>query len=259
MKTSTSNNKYQDYIFLSLGIIFIFLIWFISSSIVDNEIILPKISEVFKSLISLFKDKNTYIIILYTFLRVLISLVLGLVIGIIFGVLSFEFRWFHSFITPFIKIMRVLPIASIILVLLIMFGQKTIIGDLSYTPIIVSLLLIIPISFEAVYKGLINIDRDLIDVARLDSKNKWELIKNSYIPLISNEIEISIFQSIGLGIKAMVMAEYISQTNYSIGRALLDSKTFLLYDKVYAWTIILIILCLLIELSIIIYKRRKKI
>jgi len=142
--------------------------------------------------------------------------------------------------------MRVLPVASIILIVLIMFGQRGF-SDLTFSPILVSLLLIVPIVFEEVYRSIVNIDKDLIDVARLDARNKSSLVFNAYLPLIFKNIETSIYQSIGLGIKVMVMAEYISQTQTSIGKALYDAKTFLNYDQVFAWTIILIILCVLIE------------
>jgi len=246
MKDSTSlkNNKY---LYISLGVLAIFLIWLFASLMVNNDIIVPKVSVVFNTLFHLFALGSTYKIILFTLIRVIIAILLGMIFGIILGILSALYKWFYYFISPFIKIMRVLPVASIILIILIMFGQRGFGSDITFAPIIVSLLLIIPLVFEVVYRGITNIDQDLIDVARLDAKGKTSLVFHAYLPLIKNEIEIALYQSIGLGIKVMVMAEYISQTQTSIGKALLDAKTYLEYDDVYAWTIILILLCLVIE------------
>ena len=61
-------------------------------------------------------------------------------------------------------------------------------------------------------------------------------------------ISIALAQSIGLSFKAMVMAEYISQTQKSIGFSLLNAKSWLEYPTVFAWTIILIILAMIVEM-----------
>lgn len=243
MKTSIINRKY---LYTSLGVFAIFVVWLILGIIIDNPIVLPSISNVFKTLGDLLSSGLTYKIILFTLIRVLISLILGILLGVILGVVSAISDRIYYFLSPIIKIMRVLPIASIILIVLIMFGSHGI-NDITFSPIIVALLMIIPIIYEAIYRGIKNINQDLLNAAKLDYCSKWTMIKSIYLPLIKNELEISIFQSIGLSLKVMVMAEYISQTQTSIGKVLLDAKTFLQYDHVFAWTIILIVLCFVIE------------
>ena len=255
MMSSTSKPNYKKYIFESLGVLAIFLIWLFAYLIIDNNIILPSIPSVFSSLFEILKSGDTYLTILYTLIRISISLIIGVFFGIVLGVLSSQRKEVHYFLSPFIKIMRALPIASIILIILIMFGQNGL-GDLTFSPIIVTILLIIPIVYEAVYKGITNIDESYIYVARLYSKNKFNMITKSYLPLIKNEISISLAQSIGLSFKAMVMAEYISQTQRSIGFSLLNAKSWLEYPTVFAWTFILISLAILVEaLSAYIIKR----
>lgn len=257
MNSTLENNK-SKYLCISIGVVAIFLIWLFASLLVNNELVIPTIKTVGEALLNLLGKGSTYKIILFTILRVLISLLLGFILGIIFGVLASLYKWVYYVLSPIIKIMRVVPIASIILILLIAFGQNGF-NDITFAPILVSLLLIIPIVFEAVYRAILSIDKDLIDVARLDAKNKYELVVKAYIPLINDHIETAIYQSIGLGIKVMVMAEYISQTQTSIGKSLLDAKTFLNYDYVFAWTMILIVICLLIEGATTIISRRKEI
>ena len=252
MKISTSKNKY---LYVSIGVLIIFVIWLISSFIIDNEIVLPKIDSVFIALTNLFKNIETYKIILFTLLRISISLVLGFFIGVALALIALINDKIYYIFSPFIKIMRALPIASIILIILIMFGMKGF-NDFSFSPILVSILLVIPIFYEATYKGVKNIDSRLIDVAKLDTNSKLDLIRYSYIPLIRNEISISLSSSIGLSFKSMVMAEYISQANISIGYALLYNKTWLNYDYVFSWTIILIILSVIFEIVVFYIKRK---
>lgn len=247
MNRSTLQNKRKQYIFESIGILAIFLIWLFASILIDNNIVLPSITSTFTSLIEILGNGETYLIILFTLVRIIISLVIGIFFGVLFGVLSSQIKEFYYVLSPIIKIMRALPIASIILIILIMFGQNGI-GDFTFSPILVTTLLIIPIVFEAVYKGITNIDESLVYVARLYSTSKLNMITKSFIPLIRNEISIALAQSIGLSFKAMVMAEYISQTQKSIGFSLLNAKSWLEYPTVFAWTIILIILAMIVEM-----------
>ncbi len=257
MKASITRS-FKSYIFESIGILAIFLIWLFASLKIDNEIILPSINTVFKSLISLFKDSVTFKIIGFTLIRIMISLILGVLIGIILGVLSALFNPLYHILKPFIKIMRALPIASIILIILIMFGMKGY-GDITFSPILVTLLMVIPIIYEAIYKGIKNLDKDLVDVARLETNSKFIVATRSYIPLIGNEMSISFSQSIGLSFKAMVMAEYVCQTQTSIGYSLLNAKSWLEYQDVFAWTIILIVLSVFLEaLSMLILRKYQK-
>ena len=238
--------KSKSYLFTSLGIVLIFIFWLVLSLIIDNEIILPSVSRVVSTLFGILKLSSTYKIILFTIIRIVISLLFGVLFGVIFGILSYLFNPIYLILSPIIKIMRALPIASIILIIFIMFGSKGF-NDLTFSPILVNILLVIPIVYEAVFKGLKAINKDYIDVARLETNSNYSLIVNSYMPLIKNEFEISISQSIGLSFKAMVMAEYITQTKTSIGFELVNAKSWLEYDKVFSWTIILILLSVLLE------------
>ncbi|MFA7106710.1 MAG: hypothetical protein WC154_05365, partial [Candidatus Izemoplasmatales bacterium] len=92
--------------------------------------------------------------------------------------------------------------------------------------------------------------QELVDVYRLEDNRLFSRIIHCYIPLIRNNIETSILQSLGLGIKVIVMAEYLGQTQNSIGNNLYLAKINIEYSEVFAWTILLIIFALLFEFLI---------
>jgi NitT/TauT family transport system permease protein len=64
-------------------------------------------------------------------------------------------------------------------------------------------------------------------------------------------------QSAGLGIKVLVMAEFLAQTRNSIGNQLYLAKVNLEYDRVFAWTILLIIIAVILEFLIEYYVRKR--
>jgi NitT/TauT family transport system permease protein len=52
------------------------------------------------------------------------------------------------------------------------------------------------------------------------------------------------------------MAEYLAQTKYAIGQMLYLAKTNLDYASVFAWTLILIIISIMLEYVIHTYRKR---
>ena len=65
-------------ILLLLGIFAIFIIWFISSLIINNSLVLPSIKDVLLSLKDILLSCTTYLILLKTFLKLILVMVASL-------------------------------------------------------------------------------------------------------------------------------------------------------------------------------------
>ena len=115
--------------------------------------------------------------------------------------------------------------------------------------------MVFPLIYQATEEGMRNIDHQLIDVYRLEAHDLKLSFRYLYIPLIKPYILLSFLQSFGLGLKVLVMAEYLAQTKHSMGQALYLAKTNLNYDEVFAWTVILVILSAMFEVLISGYKK----
>jgi len=141
------------------------------------------------------------------------------------------------------------PVISFVVIILIVFG-------FSSTPYIITFLMIFPLIYQAIHDGIKGIDFSLIDVYKLEDNHLLTGIRYCYLPLIKSHITTAFLQSAGLGIKVLVMAEYLAQTPNSIGRQIYFGRINLNYDFVFAWTILLIILAIIIESLIIKYQKR---
>lgn len=108
--------------------------------------------------------------------------------------------------------------------------------------------MIFPLIYQGIYGAITNIDKELIDVYKLEDNNFMSGIIHCYIPLISKDVRTVILQSLGLGIKVLVMAEYLAQTKNSIGQSLYLAKINLQFDIVFAWSLLLIIIALVFEM-----------
>ena len=240
VKNQMKHSTTKHYSFYILGILSIILVWVLLSHIINSDIILPTPINVLKSLVELLKNKTTYLAIGLTLLKLLIVIVIGVVVAFILSFLAYQFKWFSSYISPLIVMFRTIPVASISIILLMIIGNKN-------APYYICLLVIVPILYEGFLSSLKGITKEIIEETKMLSSTSIYVISKVYIPIISPYMVSSIISSFGLGLKVMVMAEYISQTPNTIGYLLNQEKSFLEIDNVFAWTIILIIFMLIIE------------
>lgn len=236
-------------IWMTSSIFTLFLIWVIAYVAIDHPIILPLPDQVFRAIGSIFTNKVSLTAIALTVFRLLISILLSAFLGIVFGVISGFKSRIALFLKPYVTILRTIPVISIVVILLILFG-------LTYTPYLITFLMVFPIIYTGVLEGFHQMDKELLDVYRLE-QHDWKLaLKYIYFPMIKNYVLLSFLQSFGLGIKVLVMAEYLAQSRNSIGNSIYLAKINIQYDFVFAWTIVLIVISFMIEFMI--HKYQKK-
>ncbi len=226
-----------------LSIFFLFLVWLIAGMYVGNQLLLPMPGKVLSAFMDIFIKIDSLRVIAFTLGRLLLGLLVAFVLGFTLGIIAGFKKDFAIFMNPIVTVLRTVPVISITVILLIIAGFRT-------TPYIITFLMLFPLIYQGAYGAMRNIDQELIDVYKLEDNNFFTGLMHCYLPLISNDIKTAILQSLGLGIKVLVMAEYLSQTKNSIGNYLYLAKVNLEYDKVFAWTILLILIALFFEILI---------
>lgn len=211
--------------------------------VVSNSLLLPSPIASLNAFFHLFITIDSLEAIFYSVLRLILAMVFAFITGFVLGIISGFHEKFALFMKPIVTIYRTVPVISIVVILLIIFG-------FSLTPYIITFLMIFPLIYQAVYGGIRSINSDMIDVYLLDDNRLLTGLRYCYIPFISDALKTALLQSAGLGIKVLVMAEFLSQTRNSIGNAMYLAKANLQYDKVFGWTILLILLAIAIEILI---------
>ena len=223
-----------------LGVLFVFVIWGLGKVYYNNDYIVPGIEQTVSSLIKLLMDGYTYKVLLYTFFRLLISVIICLLIAVILALLSKISYKFQTFIRPIITLCKTLPIAVLIVLLLVMLKNNA----LYYIVGVV----VLPLIYEVTINGLESIDKNIVDEVKMISDINFEVVKKVYLPLTLPCVFTSLLQSFGLGLKVLVMAEFISNAKHSIGYEIMLYKDH--YNDmsyVYAWSIILIVFVLIVD------------
>jgi len=228
-------------------VFFLFLVWVIAGVIVDNPLLLPRFEDVLSAFFRIFADIDSLSSIFQTMIRLLVGLLVASISGFLLGVIAGFRKNFATFFNPIATVLRTIPVISITVILLITFGFKL-------TPYAITFLMIFPLIYQGTYGAIIGIEPELIDVYKLEDNHFFTGLTHCYLPLISRDIRTSLLQSLGLGIKVLVMAEYLSQTRNSIGNELYLAKVNLNFDEVFAWTLLMILIALIFEVLINHYK-----
>ncbi|WP_051931468.1 ABC transporter permease subunit [Clostridium sp. KNHs214] len=224
-----------------ISILFFWLIiWELGSLFLNKEILLPGPISVFKRLSGLLFEEYFWKSIFYSLLRVFGALIISIIMGIIFGIMAGIFKIFEEIMEPFMAAVKSTPVMSIIILALVWLKA----GNVA---IFTAMLICFPIIYTNVLQGLKSVDTKIIEMARLYRVKKVYVIKYVYLPAIKSYIVSGIILCLGLAWKVVVASEILSTPKYSIGLNLLNSKTMLDTEELFAWTIVVVILSLILE------------
>lgn len=218
----------------------ILMIWYIIYLIVDHPLLMPSFLDVGKAFITMFSSNDVLIAFSHSLFRLIVSLALSSGLGIIFGFLSAKHEGVALWFKPYVTIIKTVPVISAIIILYVIFGFQI-------APYVITFLMIFPLFYQATYQGIKQISKDMMDVYHLETDDWYLCLRWVYLPNIKDYLLLASYQSFGLGLKVLVTSEFITQTKTSIGKLLYDAKVYLNYDMVFAITIGLIGITLLVE------------
>lgn len=240
MKHSTLTKKLSLYL---IGFIIIIIAWEIYATTKNFELVFPKTKTILNSLFNLLKQAKTYSLILTSIIRIIISLIIALFISLL---ITFCYSMLHDSINlfrPLLTIFKSTPLVIISLFIYMAFSND-------FGPIFVNILVSIPIITEGLINGINSIDKDITDQFKLEQANKLTKFIYLELPMNKNTLIMVILQTLGLSFKVIVMAEYLCQTNNSIGKTLESIKAAMEFNYLIAWGIIIVIIVTLLELLI---------
>lgn len=218
----------------------ILMIWYIIYLIIDHPLLMPSILDVGKAFIKMFQSNDVLIAFSHSLFRLIVSLGVSSGLGIMLGFLSAKHEVVQLWIKPYITIIKTIPVISAIIILYVVFGFQI-------APYVITFLMIFPLFYQATYQGVKQTSKDMMDVYHLESDDWYLCLRWVYLPNIKDYLMLAAYQSFGLGLKVLVTSEFITQTRTSVGKILYDAKVYLNYDMVFAITIALIGITLIIE------------
>lgn len=215
-------------------------VWFVLSAIVGEEIFLPSPLSTIRSLLSLLPSSSFWAAVAFTLSRVLLGIILSFLSSLILGVISSFSSVLEIFLSPLVKAMRSVPVASIIILTLLWVKSRNL-------SVVISFLMVFPIIYSSVLSGMKDTSPLLLEMASNYSVTTWKKIRYIYIPSIFPYVKTGVRNAVGLAWKSAIAAEVIALPRSSIGSSLYEAKVYLLTSDLFAWTIVIVVLSSLFE------------
>ena len=239
------NSTIKKYSLGIISVISIFILWQVVVIVKNDNFIFPSVYEIFKNSFNILINKSDLIVLSNTLLKLVVVILISLFISI---VLSFVYIILPSsiyFFRPLINLLKAAPFAVVsIYIFYAFYGTKEI------APGIVTFLVVLPLAFEGLIGAIDNMDKNMIDDLKMLNINTFNKFIYVYIPLCIPYIVTTLLQSFGLGLKVMIMSEFMSSVDGTVGGALFNIKYNYDYAYLLGWLIIIITIVSIIDMII---------
>ena len=243
------NKTLKKFIQGSCSLLFWLGLWAIASFRINNSFILPSPFKVIKAVFDLFKDPDFLLITAQSLGRIFMGILVAILIGIILAVITVRFSFINTLITPFMSTVKATPVASFIFIAIIFMSRNVL-------PAFITVLLVLPIIWTNISSGIRSTSKDLLEVAKIYKFSPIKKITKLYIPTVLPYFLAACRSSLGMAWKAGVAAEVLCTPTSAIGTELYFAKTYMDTELLFAWTLVIIILSLIIEKSIVFFISR---
>ncbi len=233
-------NKIPKFARTLIVLAFWIIVWQIIAVKVDSSVLVSTPAEVAKRLIQLMSEKEYYVIITSSVWRILSGFLIAVGIGTVLSIITAKTRILDEIFAPILSVIKATPVASFIILALVWLNKETI-------PSFISFLMVLPIIHGNVCEGLKNTPNDLIEMSKIYNLSLKHKLTKLFMPSILPYFSAGFRTSLGLAWKAGVAAEVLSFPKNSIGKQLYEGKTYLETVDVFAWTITVIVISVILE------------
>lgn len=175
-----------------------------------------------------------------TVIRIISGFLCAVAFGILGGLLAGYSSLFKSFSSPVLHLVRTVPVAAFIIVAWLWIPSRIL-------PSFISFLMVMPIIWSHTQAGLSSVDKKTIEAAQVFGMKKADILFKVKLPMISPQLRTGCITGLGIAWKAGVAAEVIATPSGSVGSMLRAAKTAINYEQVFAVTLAVIIISLLLE------------
>lgn len=222
------------------AILFWGLVWQLLAAALGNPLLLPTPVQVIRCIGKLAMTGPFWQITLASIGRILLGVILGISLGVLLAVLTSGSALLHKLVAPAITAMQATPVASFAILVLIWV-------DRDYVPVLICAMMVLPVIWGAVSGGIRAADPMLLEMAKVYRLPKLRILGRIYLPSVLPFFRTACASALGLGWKAGIAAEVLTVPKASIGRMISESKLYLLTEELFAWTLTVIALSLLLQ------------
>lgn len=242
MTTSTTRDKNTRLSpALRLGAVAIWLLlWQLASMAVGLPLLLPSPLAVLLRLGQLCTGADFWLTVASSLLRILLGFLLGVLFGTALAGLCWRFRLIDALARPLLGVLKSTPVASFIILALV--WVKT-----TWLATVISFIMVLPLIYANVREGIDSADRQLLEMAQVFRLSRRKTFRYCYLPAILPFFLSAVSSALGFAWKSGIAAEVLGRPARAIGSQIYDSKIYLETPDLFAWTLVVILLSVLLE------------
>ena len=235
-----AKNKAITWLLPLLTLLVMVVIWQVLASVIQLNIILPTPLSALKEFFNFLLDGAVYIAVGLTLLRTVICYLICFLLGWALGYLSFKVNGVNLAISPIISLIKSVPTMSVILLILIWVNYEI-------APIVIAFIVVFPLSYASSLSGYKSLDKSIFNMAKIYKISDKTLYKNYVLPTLLDNFSASSVSELLLTFKIVISGEVMAETARGIGELIKQSKYALETGKLFAYTIVAVILGVLLE------------
>ena len=232
--------KLPRWSYLPLALLFWVGLWWLLAASFDKPLLLPTPWAVLKTLWTLMGTGEFWLTVLLSLVRILLGILLALLGGALLALLTTKSELCHHLFSPLLTLCKATPVASVIFLVLLWVGREQV-------PLLIAFVMALPIVWSNVREGLLQTDRRLLEMAQVFGLSKKQKLLSIRIPSLYPYFLAACRSAIALAWKAGIAAEVLCLPKHSIGLGIYEGKMYLETDQLFAWTLIVILISVLIE------------
>ena len=207
---------------------------------VGRELLLPGPAVVWRSLLALAGTGDFWLSALATLARVFLGLAWGTAAGTALAFLTHFSPWADRILSPAVRVVRATPVVSVILLVYLWVARSAI-------PWVIAGLMVLPVVWGSLTAGLGSLDRKLLEMAHAYRFSRLKTLRLVYLPALRPHFSAGVLTAFGLAWKSGVAAEVLCPPNRAIGSRIQQAKLALETPELFAWTLVIVALSLLLE------------
>lgn len=216
------------------------LLWQLLAMKLDQKLLLATPVDVAKTLGVLVKSQEFYSAVAYSMGRILFGLLIGAAVGTACALLSGRWHFMEVLFWPYFSAMKATPVASIVILCLVWLSSRRL-------SVFIVFLVVTPVIYTNILAGIKNLDLKMKDMARVFGINGLRRLLYVYLPELKTYIIAAFALATGMAFKAGIAAEVIGTPGGSVGKMLYNAKVYLETPELFAWTLVIIVLSVVVE------------
>lgn len=240
MKTSTTRNKGLAVLRTAGVILFWLILWQAACWAAGQELLIASPLQVGRRLLELAVTGDFWLTAGSSLLRILAGFAAALVAGSLLAVLTSASRACDVLLKPALSVVKATPVASFIILALVWLPTGNV-------PVFISFLMVLPMVWANLSQGIAATDPKLLEMARAFGFSRLKTLRLVYFPSVMPYFMAAFTTGLGFAWKSGVAAEVIGRVRPSIGGKIYNAKIYLETADLFAWTVVVVAMSILIE------------